>query len=129
MRSTWPRKRSPTPAPSAAPSIRPGNVGDDEFAALVADDPQLRAQGRERIIADLCAGVADRIEERRLAGIGQSDETDVGEQFEPQPDPHLLAGDAGLVLARGAVGRGLVAGVAAAAHAAMEQGDAARRPW
>ena len=33
-------------------------------------------------------------------------------------------GLAGLVLARGAVGRGLVAGVAAAAHAALEQGDA-----
>ena len=99
-----------------------GDVGDDEFAALVADDPQLRAQGRERIIADLCAGVADRIEEGRLAGVGQPDETDVGEQFEAQPQPHLLAGDAGLVLARSTVGRGLVAGVAAPAQAAMEQG-------
>ena len=105
------------------------DVGEDELAALVADDPELRAQRRERIIADLGAGVGDRIEEGRLAGVGQADEADVGEQFEPQPQPHLLAGDAGLVLARSAVGRGLVAGVAAAAHAALEQGHAVRRPW
>src|SRR5205814_5097140 len=62
--------------------------------------------------------------EGRLAGVGQADEADVGEQFEAQPDPHLLAGRAGLVLARGAVGRRLVARVAAAADAALKQGDA-----
>ena len=44
-------------------------------------------------------------------------------QLEAQPDPHFLARPAGAVLARGAVGRGLVAGIAAAAVAALEQDD------
>jgi len=46
---------------------------------------------------------------------------DVGQQLEPQPDPHFLARFAGLVLARCAIGAGFVARVAAAAHAAFEE--------
>ena len=101
-----------------------GDVGEHELAALVADNAELRPERRERIIANLGRRVADRIEEGRLAGIGQAEEADVGKQLQAQPDPHFLAGIAGLVLARGAVGRGLVAGVAAPAHAALEEGDA-----
>ena len=71
---------------------QPGNVGEDELAALVADDAELRAEGGERIVADLGAGVGDGVEEGRLAGVGKADEADVGEQLEPQPDPHFLAG-------------------------------------
>ena len=100
---------------------QPGNVGEHELAALVADDAELRAERRERIVADLGRGVGDRVEEGRLAGVGQADQADVGEQLQAQPHPHFLARHAGLVLARGAVGRGLVAGVAAAAHAALEE--------
>ena len=37
---------------------QPGNVGEDELAALVADDAELRAERGERIIADLGRGVA-----------------------------------------------------------------------
>ena len=101
-----------------------GNVGEHEFAALVANDPELGAERGERVIADLGTCVADRVEERRLAGVWQADEADVGEQFEAQPDPGLLTGLASLVLARRAVGRGLVTGVAAPAHAAFEEADA-----
>ena len=79
------------PAPSAAPSIRPGMSASDELAALVADDAELRAERRERIVADLGRGVGDRVEEGRLAGVGKADQADVGEQLEPQPDPHFLA--------------------------------------
>ena len=112
------------PAPSAAPSIRPGNVGEDEIDALVADDAELGMEGGEGIVADLGLGVGDGVEEGRLAGIGQADQAGIGDQLEAQPDPHLLAGPAGAVLARGAVGRGLVAGIAAAAVAALQQDDA-----
>ena len=35
------------------------DVGENELAALVADDAQLRAKRRERIIADLRRGVGD----------------------------------------------------------------------
>src|SRR4029079_5791584 len=51
-----------------------GNVGNDEFAALVADDAELRTKRGERIVADLCTGVADRVQEGGLARIGQADE-------------------------------------------------------
>src|SRR3546814_6677731 len=54
----------------------------------------------------------------------QADEAGVGEQLQPQPHPHLFARPAGAVLARGAVGRAFVAGVAAPAVAAAQEGDA-----
>ncbi len=101
-----------------------GDVGKDELAALVADDSELRAERRERIVADLRRSIGDAVEEGRFARVGKADEADVGEQLQPQPDPHFLALDARLVLARGAVGRAFVAGVAAATHAAFEQHDA-----
>src|SRR5581483_3317618 len=99
------------------------NIGDDELAPLVADDSELWAQCRERVVADLGASVADRVEKGRLAGVGKADQADVGEQLEPQPHPHLFAGFTGLMLARGAVGRALVAGVAAPAHSALQLHD------
>src|SRR5215210_5933181 len=98
------------------------DVGDDELAALVADNAKLRPERREGIVADLGAGVADRVQEGRLAGIGKAEQADVGEQLQPQPDPHFLAVLAGLMLARGAVGRAFVARVAAPAEAARKQG-------
>ena len=82
---------------------QPGNVGEDELAPLVADDAELRAERRERIVADLGGGVGDRVEEGRLAGVGQADQADVGEQLQAQPDPHLLARPAGC---RAGAGRG-----------------------
>ena len=106
-----------------------GDVGDDELAALVADDAELRAGGGEGIGADLGLRVGDGVDEGRLAGVGQPDQAGVGEQLEPQPDPGFLARPAGAVLARRAVGRGLVAGVAAPAVAAAQEDDRAGRPW
>ena len=64
-----------------------GNVGKDEFAALVADDSELRAKRGERVIADLGLGVGDRVQKGRLAGVGQPDESNVGEQFEAPTSP------------------------------------------
>ena len=112
------------PAPSAAPSIRPGMSARTKSTALVADHAELRMEGGEGIIADLGLGVGDGVEEGGLARIGQADEAGIGDQLQAQPDPHLLAGPAGAVLARRAVGRGLVAGIAAAAVAAAQQDDA-----
>src|SRR6185503_12166550 len=100
-----------------------GNVGEHELAALVTDYAELRAQRRERVVADLGAGIADGVEEGRLARVGKPDEADVRKQLQSQPHPHLLARFARLMLPRSAVGRGLVAGVAAAAQAALQEGD------
>ena len=62
---------------------QPGNVGEHEFAALRAHDSELRMQGGEGIAGDLRLGRADDGEERRLAGIWQSDEAGVRNQFQP----------------------------------------------
>ena len=101
-----------------------GNIGEHEFAALVAHHAELGHERGEGIIADLGLRVADRVDEGRFARIGQADKAHVGQQLQPQPHPHLLARNARLVLARGAVGRGLVAGVAAPAHSAFKEHDA-----
>ena len=124
MRSTWPRKRSPMPAPSAAPSISPGMSASTNSRPLWRTTPSCGRSVVNGIVADLGLGVGDGVDEGRLAGIGQADQADVGQQLQPQPDPHFLARPAGAVLARRAVGRGLVAGIAAAAVAALEEDDA-----
>ena len=58
---------------------QPGNVGQDEIDALVADDAELGVEGGEGIVADLGLGVGDGVEEGRLAGIGQADQAGVGD--------------------------------------------------
>ena len=63
------------------------DVGQHELAALVADDAELRAKRRERIVADLGGGVGDAVEEGRFAGVRKSDKADVGEQLQPKPHP------------------------------------------
>ena len=99
------------------------DVGEDEFAVLVPHHSELRGERGKGVIANLGFGVGDLVDEGRLARIGQPEQARVGEQLEPQPDIHLAAQFAGLVLARGAVGAGLVRSVAASAHAALEQHD------
>ncbi len=101
-----------------------GDIGDDEFAALVSDDAKLRAQRREGIGADLCLGIGNAVDEGRLARIGEADQADVGEQLQAQPDPHFLARPTRLMLARGAIDRAFIARIAAPAVAAAQQPDA-----
>ena len=66
----------------------------------------------------------DGRQEGRLAGIGQADEPGIGDQLQAQPDPALLALEARIGAARGAVGRGREIGVAEAAVAALGEQDA-----
>ena len=78
----------------------------------------------EGIVGDLRLGGADCRQEGRLAGIGQPDDTGVGDQLEPQPDMHLLALLAWVGMARRLVGRRLEMCIAEAAIAASKQHDA-----
>ena len=107
---------------------QPGHVGDDE-AALVAqrDDAEIGRERRERIVGDLRPGRRNAGDQRRLAGVGKSDQADVGEQLQLEPEMPLLAGLAGLVLARGAIGRRREVGVAQSAAAAFRDEDALAR--
>src|SRR3546814_14132872 len=61
-----------------------GNVGEDEFMPLVADDAELWAPGRERRGASSCLRVAYRVTEGRLAGVGQAGLPGGGAQVQPQ---------------------------------------------
>ena len=87
----------------------------------MAHDAQLRAGRGEGIIADLGLGIGDGVDEGRFARIGQADQPGISKQLQSQPDPRLLARPAGAVLARGAVGRCLVARIAAPAVTAAHE--------
>ena len=112
----------PRPAPSCAPSIRPGNVGQHEVARGRAHHAEVGVQRREGIVGDLRLGGAHRGQEGRLAGVRQADDAGIGDQLQPQPDGQLLAGLARVGAARRLVGRRLEMRVAEAAVAAP--GDA-----
>ena len=60
-----------------------GNVRYHETLALaVTDHTQVGNQRGERIVGNLRPHRRDRCDQRRLAGIGQTDDTDVGQQSE-----------------------------------------------
>src|SRR5437899_8015893 len=94
------------------------NIGEDELAAVDLDHAELGMQRRERVVGDLRLGRAHRREEGRLARVGQPDNARVRNQLQAQPDRELLAGLAGIGMARRTVGRTLEMGVAEAALAA-----------
>ena len=100
---------------------QPGNIGQHKVALADRDDAKVGMERGEGIIGDLGLGRRDRREEGRFAGIGQADQSGVGDQLQPQPDPLLGAFLAGVGVARRLVGRGLEMGVAEAAIAAGEQ--------
>src|SRR5690606_22061861 len=95
------------------------DVGDHEAAVrLDADHAQVRIEGGERISRYVRGGGGDRAHEGALAGIGEAQQADVGQQLQLQLQRALLARLARGRLARGAVGRALEVHVAQAALAA-----------
>ena len=60
-----------------------GDVGDDERLIVIrAHDAQVGDQRRERIVRNLRLGRADDRDQRRLAGVWQADDSDVGDQLQ-----------------------------------------------
>ena len=108
------------PLPAVRAFDEPGHVGDGEAAvAAQLHDAQIRRQRGERIIGDLGTCGGDAGDERRLAGIGEADQTDVGEQLQFEPKVFDLAGLAWLDLPRRAIGRCGEPGVAHAPASAV----------
>ncbi len=85
-----------------------GQIGEHELALVDTHHAELRMQRGEGIVGDLRLGRADRGEEGGLAGVGQADQPGVGDQLQAQADGALLAGLAGIGLARRLVGRRLL---------------------
>ena len=95
-----------------------GDVGDDELAVVGLERAEHRLERRERIRRDLRLRAREAGEQRRLAGVREPDEPDVGEQLEVQLDRALLARQAALGQPRRLAHGRLEARVAAAAGAA-----------
>src|SRR5579883_2282400 len=100
-----------------------GNVGHHELARAHLHHAEAGMQCRERVVGDLGPGVGGRRQEGRLAGVGQADQADIGDQLQAQPDPALLAGPALVGAARRTIGRALVVQVAVAAVTALGEHD------
>ena len=99
---------------------QPGHVGDDERAlAGQADDAEVGAERGEGIVGDLRPRRRDARNHRRLPGVGEADQPDVGEQLQMEPEILFLAGQARFGAARRAIGGRGELRVAAAADAAL----------
>ena len=72
VRSMWRRKRMPSPAPWAAPSISPGMSATTKPPWVGRPRRQIRAQGGEGIGGNLGSRRREGGEQRRLARVGQS---------------------------------------------------------
>ena len=88
-RSTWRRNWWPSPRPSEAPSMRPGMSATTNSRVAGADDAEVGHQRREGVVGDLGLGRRDGRDEGRLAGVGEPDEGDVGD--EPQLEARASA--------------------------------------
>ena len=92
VRSRWRRNWWPRPWPRCAPSIRPGTSATTKLrSSLRRDDAEIRRQRRERVVGDLRAGRRDARDQRRLAGVREADQADVGEQLQLEPQVLVLA--------------------------------------
>ena len=100
-----------------------GDVGDDELAIVALERPEHRLDRRERVRRHLRLRAREPRQQRRLAGVGEPDEADVGEQLEVQLDAALLARQALLGQPRRLPHRRLEARVAAPPGAAARDRD------
>ena len=81
-------------------------VGHDErLVAAVAHDAERGLHGGEGVVGNFRLRSRHRREERRLAGVGEADETHVAEELQLEHHGLLDGRLAGLCVARGAVGR------------------------
>src|ERR1700730_18868285 len=116
-----PEEASADAGPLARSFDQSGEIGQDKLVVVLPNDAELRLQGRERVVGDFRPGMGDRHEQGRFAGIGQPDETGVGDQLQAQPDPSLVARPAGIGAARRAIGRALEMRIAETAVAASQK--------
>jgi hypothetical protein len=106
----------PEPGARAGALDEPGDVGDRRpahvgiegwrISSVQVHDAEVRLECRERVVRDLRRRSRDGGEQRRLAGVWQTDEPDVRDEPQLEPDPALLARLALLCVSRRLVCRG-----------------------
>ena len=71
---------------------QPGDVGEDQgSSAFELGHAEVGVEGGEGIRGDLGPGTGERRQQGGLAGVGETDQADVGDQLQLQVDPPLLA--------------------------------------
>src|SRR5688572_11386129 len=96
------------------------HVSNDKASFIAqCDDTEIRRQRRKRVVGDLRFGRRDARDQRRLAGVGKTDQADIGKQLQLQPQVELFAVLTRLMLARCAVRRRREVSVAETAAAAL----------
>ena len=117
----------PRPAPSLAPSMRPGMSATTKLTSSggspATTTPRFGCKRGERIIGDLGTRRRDARDQRALAGVGIADQADIGQQLQLQAQVALFAGLAFFMLARRLMDRGCEARVAASAATAASNDD------
>ena len=89
-------------------------------------DSEVRLEGSERIIGDLGLRGRDARNQRRLSGIGKSDQADVSQQLQLQAQALFLARFPRLVLGRSLMSGGGEVLIAASAAAPARYDERAR---
>jgi hypothetical protein len=79
-------------APLAGALDEAGHVGDGEDGVAGGHDAEVGHQRREGVVGDLGPGPRDRGDQAGLAGAGEPDEADVGDDLELEDDLELVAG-------------------------------------
>ena len=74
-------KAGADPGTLAGTLDQPGEVRQHELLVMQPHDPEGWLLGRERVVGDLGLGVRDGGEEGRLTCVGQTDETDIGDEL------------------------------------------------
>src|ERR1700685_4274897 len=99
---------------------QPGNIGHHKAAMLTAVDyAQVRIQGGKGIVGHARPRRREGANQRRLAGIRQPEQADIGNDLEFQSQGALLTRQSRTELSRRAVGARLEAGVAPSTLAAL----------
>ena len=101
------------------PFNQPRNVGQHHFIAVYPGHTQVRVKGGKRIVGDFRPRFGYRGQKSGLSGIWHSDQTDVGNDLKPQPQPFFLSRPAGFGITRRLIGRALESGVASPAVTAF----------
>ena len=88
------QERVAEPRAAAGALDQAGHVGDRRPALVLVtevQDAEVRFERRERVVGDLGGRGGEGGEQRRLAGVRQAHEPDIGDEAQLEPQPVLLA--------------------------------------